>query len=646
MTKATVVDHLVVHQIDVAHPVPGGIDGVIRGMLRFAPVEEEFAVVGVIARPSPGRRPGRWELHRVGGRVVRFLPVAVLDASDQSRKVPHSVRLAAGLARYRSALPEAALVHVHRADVAWAVARLLPRARRLYFVHTQENGLTSGATDSFWRRAPQVHAAMERSAIDTAASVVVFNPDYARALSAARDHVAFSPNWYEPDLIRLEPTPANPWRLVWLGRVEPPKDPALAIEVFVELCRVDPDHPWELALVGSGTLEGDLRTRVAQLPDPIARRVRLTGALGPEEVAETLRGSGVFLMTSVPGYEGHPRVLIEALGCGLPAVVTEGSDTGDLVHDGVNGYVRGRDAAGLAEAVLAARRLDRSAARQSAEPYSAPEVVARILRFARRPRRQPTVVSVDRLGQARIDGTPLFHGDLDALVAHLATQIPTSQVRTLVTPNTDFLVLADEHDAMARALRDADVLIADGAPIVALARMLGARGLQRLTGADLLPAVAAAAPERGWTIAITGGAPGIAERACAALNRQFGTDARAIDFPRISSADDPACHPVVTALREMAPDIVFVCLGAPKQEAWVEAWRDELPPALYVGAGAAVDFVAGARRRAPRPLQLLGLEWLYRLVQEPQRLAYRYLVRDPRFTRVVRRSLAHRRRPR
>jgi N-acetylglucosaminyldiphosphoundecaprenol N-acetyl-beta-D-mannosaminyltransferase len=93
-----------------------------------------------------------------------------------------------------------------------------------------------------------------------------------------------------------------------------------------------------------------------------------------------------------------------------------------------------------------------------------------------------------------------------------------------------------------------------------------------------------------------------------------------------SQADQQA----VAALREAAPDVVFVSLGAPRQEIWMERHAAELNGAVLVGVGAALDIVAGRFREAPRWLTRVGLEWLFRLAQEPRRLARRYLLDDPR----------------
>ncbi len=380
------VDRLVLHQLDVGHPVPGGVDGVVRGILRFASPQDVVAVVGVLALDAPGRAVGTWERHDLAGRTVWFLPVAGLDSSDQHRRVPHAVRLVLGALRHRRRLPRARVVHAHRVDTAWAARRLFPRTPLVHFVHNQENGLTTGATDSFWRRAPRVHEALERSVVRSARATVVFNEDYSRTLGARAPRVSFSPNWFEPEVVRFSAQATDPYRIVWLGRLEPMKDPLLALAAFAALVERDPAHPWHLLLVGSGTLAADVAARHESLPPDVRARVRLTGAVAPAEVGALLAGSAVFLMTSVPGYEGHPRVLVEALAAGLPAVVTEGSDTGRLVTPGTNGAVTGRGPEEIAAALLTSVDLSRAAARTSVDDLAADRVVARILDLEEVPR--------------------------------------------------------------------------------------------------------------------------------------------------------------------------------------------------------------------------------------------------------------------
>jgi len=372
------VNRLIVHQVDAARPSPGGIDSCLRGLLRYSPPGMTIAVVGVDVGGVPERRLGQWEHHRWGTRSAYFLPVVSLDPGNQRRRVPHSARLVAGLARFRSRLPHAELVQAHRADVAAAVRPLLRRPLA-YFIHNQAAGLTGATSDSFWRWLGNTHEQIELRLVRSAREVVVFNEDYAGSLRPFNAATRFSPTWYDPELVQFRPTAPDPYRIVWVGRLEAPKDPVLAVRAFQRLTERAPDEPWSLDMVGDGTLMGDLEVEVARLPADVRRRVRLLGRLAPEDVAGAMAVAGVFLMTSHPGYEGFPRVLVEAMATGLPAVVTEGSDTGALVAGDHNGFVCGRNTDELADAVQRAVGLDRGAAQASVVGYSAPHLVAGIL---------------------------------------------------------------------------------------------------------------------------------------------------------------------------------------------------------------------------------------------------------------------------
>jgi len=239
-----------------------------------------------------------------------------------------------------------------------------------------------------------------------------------------------------------------------------------------------------------------------------------------------------------------------------------------------------------------------------------------------------------------LDGLPLFRGSVDHLLDEMEALVASGGHHLVMTPNVDQVLALRTDPRTAAAHRAASVRIADGAPLVGLARLLGDRRIQRLTGADLLGDVVARSAVNGWRVAIVGGAEGVSDDAAGRLRAGSpGAHLVTVPFPFVRSVDDAGCAVVADALREERPDVVFVCLGSPKQEAWFLEWRDRLPPGVYVGAGAAVEFAAGTRTRAPRLVQRLGGEWLWRLAQEPRRLAHRYLVRGPAFVGVVLGSL-------
>ena len=371
------IDRLVVQQYDPRRAVTiGGIDTCLRGVLEYAPPDVTLAVVGVFDMAADDGALGRWQMVRRGDRDVWFVPVACIDTTRPKGYLPFSARLIAGLLRYRARIPRAASVQAHRVDVGLAT-RLLFRGPLVYCIHTQERGLLGPTSDSFWRLFGDLHERLDRWIVRRAERVIVFNPAYAEKVRRWNPRTVSAPTWFDPSITVPAPDPAPP-ALVWVGRLEPPKDPELAIRTFAALAESDPDERWTFEVIGSGTLRPQLEALIDTLPPDVAGRVTLRGRLAAADVAEARSRSGVFLMTSHAGYEGFPRVLVEAMAAGLPAVVTEGADTGGLVQQGVSGFVCGRDPGELADAVRAARGLDRTKVTEAVAALSAPRVVREV----------------------------------------------------------------------------------------------------------------------------------------------------------------------------------------------------------------------------------------------------------------------------
>jgi N-acetylglucosaminyldiphosphoundecaprenol N-acetyl-beta-D-mannosaminyltransferase len=209
------------------------------------------------------------------------------------------------------------------------------------------------------------------------------------------------------------------------------------------------------------------------------------------------------------------------------------------------------------------------------------------------------------------------------------------------TPNVDHVVIAHEDVRLRAAYARVDLSIADGMPIVWASRLLGTPIPERVAGSDFAPLLLGRAARRGWRVYFLGGAPGVAERAREKVHEQLpDLQVVGIDSPRFDPAQPwERQASVVEQVRAATPDVVLVAFGAPKQEAWIDRARDELPSVVFMGVGATLDFLAGDVPRAPLWMARSGLEWLYRLSHEPRRLWHRYLVRDPRFLMVVARAM-------
>ncbi|MGA3122737.1 MAG: WecB/TagA/CpsF family glycosyltransferase [Polyangiaceae bacterium] len=241
-----------------------------------------------------------------------------------------------------------------------------------------------------------------------------------------------------------------------------------------------------------------------------------------------------------------------------------------------------------------------------------------------------------QLGPVRIDSVTQGEA-LDVVEALIAK----GRGGAVFTPNVDHVMIAHEDPAMRSAYGRADLCIADGMPIVWASHLLRSPIPERVAGSDFVPLLLARSAARGWGVYLLGGAPGVGETARRKLGELL-PDLKivGVDSPRFDP-DEPLGRQadVVERVRAAHPDLVLVAFGAPKQEIWIDRARDDLRPAVLLGVGASLDFLAGAAPRAPRWMARSGLEWLFRLSREPRRLSYRYLVRDPKFLLVLGRAL-------
>jgi N-acetylglucosaminyldiphosphoundecaprenol N-acetyl-beta-D-mannosaminyltransferase len=209
----------------------------------------------------------------------------------------------------------------------------------------------------------------------------------------------------------------------------------------------------------------------------------------------------------------------------------------------------------------------------------------------------------------------------------------------IFTPNVDHVVMAEEHAGLRRAYRRASLSFADGMPLVWTSRVLGQRIPEKLSGSDMLVPIVKLAVAEDWGIYFLGGMPGVpgaAELAAEILKFKYGVRIVGVDGSMVSmDGTKPEDLAVLERVRAAKPDIVFVALGAPKQELWIARAMDEIKPAVAIGVGASLDFISGQLSRAPRWMSNAGLEWAYRLSQDPKRLWKRYLVRGPRFLGIL-----------
>jgi exopolysaccharide biosynthesis WecB/TagA/CpsF family protein len=201
---------------------------------------------------------------------------------------------------------------------------------------------------------------------------------------------------------------------------------------------------------------------------------------------------------------------------------------------------------------------------------------------------------------------------------------------TVYTPNVDHLRLLQRSRAFYEAYRQAGWRLCDSRILLWASRMLGTPLRGQIAGSDFLPAYVRRHPERRYVL-LGGTTPEAAARAREALNRLAGCEAvvAAWSPPFGFEQDGAQLAQCIAWVRAQRPDVVAVGLGAPKQELLIARLRQELPEVqLWLAVGAAIDFQGGYQRRAPAWMTRAGLEWAYRLLRDPARLAVRYLWHD------------------
>jgi N-acetylglucosaminyldiphosphoundecaprenol N-acetyl-beta-D-mannosaminyltransferase len=215
--------------------------------------------------------------------------------------------------------------------------------------------------------------------------------------------------------------------------------------------------------------------------------------------------------------------------------------------------------------------------------------------------------------------------------------------RFVVTPNVDHAVIFQSSEPLRAAYAAASLVLADGAPVVVASRLLR-RGLpERVPGSDLAPAmfkrVAADRPGGGppLRVFLLGAGPGVAERAAANIATRWpGVEVVGTLSPPLGFECDAAENErILASIAAVQPDLLLVGFGAPKQELWTHAHAARIEAKAALCIGATIDFLAGEKRRAPRWMRRLGIEWMHRLSTEPRRLAKRYLRDAWIFPRLV-----------
>lgn len=232
--------------------------------------------------------------------------------------------------------------------------------------------------------------------------------------------------------------------------------------------------------------------------------------------------------------------------------------------------------------------------------------------------------------------TVFDNGTMQDVLERIAELVPEKRAAAVVEINVDVVMKMEKDDELRCMVELSDLSLIDGKPLVWISKMRGKTAKEKISGSDLMPAVLAMAQEKGFSVMILGGREEVAKKAEENIRRDYphlrflGAHSPTFGFEKNAAE----CEKIDAMLREKQPDILFLCLGCPKQEKWWLAHRNNIRAGVCLCAGASVDFIAGSVKRAPKWVSNLGFEWFYRFLMEPGRLFKRYFVDDMQIIRL------------
>ena len=220
------------------------------------------------------------------------------------------------------------------------------------------------------------------------------------------------------------------------------------------------------------------------------------------------------------------------------------------------------------------------------------------------------------------------------VIQTITQYIDSRQPHHIVTANAEIIYQASRDPQMKTLIQTADLITPDGAGVLWAAKYLGTPLPQRVTGIDLIHAICQTAQTTHWRIYLLGAAPGIAQKAAQNLTTLYpGCQIIGAQHGYYTPQQEPQ---ILAQIQQAHPDIILVALGAPRQEQWIHTHQPTLQIPLAIGIGGSLDVISGNLKRAPKWMQKLSLEWLYRILIQPTRLKRATAL--PKFVLAVRRQ--------
>lgn len=208
----------------------------------------------------------------------------------------------------------------------------------------------------------------------------------------------------------------------------------------------------------------------------------------------------------------------------------------------------------------------------------------------------------------------------------------------VVTPNVDHIVQLEKDSELQKVYKNADLILADGKPLIWISNYYKTPIKEKVSGSDLFPLLCEMAGKKGYKMFFLGAAEGVAARAATNLKKRYSNlEVAGVYSPPFGfEENEEEVEKILQMIIKSNVDILIVGLGAPKQEKFIFKYHDRLNVPISLGLGASLDFEAGNIKRAPKWMQRSGLEWFFRITQDPRRMFKRYIIDDLKIIRLVR----------
>lgn len=241
------------------------------------------------------------------------------------------------------------------------------------------------------------------------------------------------------------------------------------------------------------------------------------------------------------------------------------------------------------------------------------------------------------MARMKFMNTEIDNFTIDEALMRIDELIKEDKNAYVVTPNVDHIIQLERGGELIEAYKCADLILTDGKPLIWISKWYGTPIKEKISGSDLFPKLCALSMQKGYRMFFLGAAEGVAEKAAEKLITRYpglqvvGTYSPPYGFDK----NEEEMVKIQKMIKDAHPHILIVALGCPKQEIFILHNRESLRVPLSLGLGASLDFEAGNIKRAPKWMADHGFEWLYRITQDPIRLAKRYLLDDMKIFRLA-----------